>query len=39
MLDVPVSGGQEKAKAGSLAIIVGGKKEVFEKCKNILEKM
>ena len=36
MLDAPVSGGQEKAKAGSLAIMVGGKKEVFEKCKDIL---
>ena len=39
MLDAPVSGGQEKAKAGSLAIMVGGKKEVFEKCKNILNVM
>lgn len=39
MLDAPVSGGQEKAKAGSLAIMVGGKKEIFEKCKNILNVM
>ena len=39
MLDAPVSGGQEKAKAGSLAIIVGGKEEVFKKCKDILEVM
>jgi len=39
MLDAPVSGGQEKAKAGSLAIMVGGKEEVFKKCKDILEIM
>jgi len=39
MLDAPVSGGQEKAKVGSLAIMVGGKKEAFEKCKNILDVM
>lgn len=39
MLDAPVSGGQEKAKAGSLAIMVGGKEEVFKKCKDILEVM
>jgi 2-hydroxy-3-oxopropionate reductase len=37
MLDAPVSGGQEKAEAGTLAIMVGGKKEVFEKCKPILD--
>ena len=39
MLDAPVSGGQEKAKAGTLAIMVGGKEEVFKKCKAILEIM
>lgn len=39
MLDAPVSGGQEKAKTASLAIMVGGKEEVFKKCKNILEIM
>ena len=39
MLDAPVSGGQEKAKAGTLAIMVGGKEEVFKKCKPILEVM
>jgi len=39
MLDAPVSGGQEKAMAGSLAIMVGGKEEVFKKCKDILEVM
>lgn len=36
MLDAPVSGGQEKAEAGTLAIMVGGRQEVFEQCKEIL---
>jgi 2-hydroxy-3-oxopropionate reductase len=39
MLDAPVSGGQEKAQAGTLAIMVGGKEEVFNHCKPILEVM
>jgi len=39
MLDAPVSGGQEKAESGTLAFMVGGKKEVFEECKEILEVM
>jgi len=39
MLDAPVSGGEEKAKAGKLAIMVGGKREVFEQCKEILNIM
>ena len=39
MLDAPVSGGQEKAQSGTLAIMVGGKEEVFIKCKPILEVM
>lgn len=39
MLDAPVSGGQEKAQAGTLAIMVGGKKEVFKECKPILDVM
>ena len=39
MLDAPVSGGQEKAQLGTLAIMVGGKEEVFKKCKTILEVM
>ncbi len=39
MLDAPVSGGQEKAQLGTLAIMVGGKEEVFKKCKPILEVM
>jgi len=39
MLDAPVSGGQEKAQSGTLAIMVGGKEEVFNQCKPILEVM
>lgn len=39
MLDAPVSGGEPKAIDGTLAFMVGGKEEVFEKCKPILEKM
>ncbi len=39
MLDAPVSGGQEKAQSADLAIMVGGKEEVFKKCKPILEVM
>jgi len=39
MLDAPVSGGQEKAQLSTLAIMVGGKEEVFKKCKPILEVM
>ncbi|PKP58921.1 2-hydroxy-3-oxopropionate reductase [Candidatus Atribacteria bacterium HGW-Atribacteria-1] len=38
-LDAPVSGGEEKAKSGTLAFMVGGKKEVFEKYKGILDVM
>ena len=39
MLDAPVSGGQEGAEAGTVAFMVGGKKEVFEENKEILEVM
>lgn len=39
MLDAPVSGGQEKAEKGTLAIMVGGDKEAFERVKPVLEKM
>lgn len=37
MLDAPVSGGQEKAGKGTLAIMVGGKESVYEKVKDILD--
>ncbi|WP_349239108.1 2-hydroxy-3-oxopropionate reductase [Petroclostridium sp. X23] len=39
MLDAPVSGGEPKAVDGTLSIMVGGKQEVFDKCKDILSKM
>jgi 2-hydroxy-3-oxopropionate reductase len=39
MLDAPVSGGEPKAVQGTLAIMVGGKAEVFEKVKPILLQM
>ncbi|MBN1392392.1 MAG: 2-hydroxy-3-oxopropionate reductase [Sedimentisphaerales bacterium] len=39
MLDAPVSGGEPKAKDGTLSIMVGGKKEVFEQVEDILKKM
>jgi 2-hydroxy-3-oxopropionate reductase len=39
VLDAPVSGGEPKAIDGSLAIMVGGKQEVFDKVKDILLKM
>ena len=39
MLDAPVSGGQPKAVEGTLSIMVGGKKEIFEKCLPVLKAM
>lgn len=39
MLDAPVSGGQPKAVDGTLSFMVGGKEEVFNTCKPILEAM
>lgn len=39
MLDAPVSGGQPGAIEGTLAIMVGGPKEIFEQCREILEVM
>lgn len=36
MLDAPVSGGEPKAIDGTLSFMVGGKQEVFDKCKDIL---
>lgn len=37
MLDAPVSGGEEGAIKGELSIMVGGKKEIFEKCLPIFQ--
>ena len=39
MLDCPVSGGEPKAVDGTLAFMVGGKQELFDKHRPILEKM
>lgn len=39
MLDAPVSGGEPKAIDGTLAFMVGGEKEVFEKYKGLLGSM
>ena len=39
MLDAPVSGGPEGALNGTLAIMVGGDKEVFERALPVLETM
>jgi 2-hydroxy-3-oxopropionate reductase len=39
MLDAPVSGGQEKAEKGTLAIMVGGKEAVYNKVKDVLDLM
>ncbi len=38
-LDAPVSGGEPKAIDGTLAIMVGGKKDVFDKVEPILKQM
>ncbi|MHC4571569.1 MAG: 2-hydroxy-3-oxopropionate reductase [Planctomycetota bacterium] len=39
MLDAPVSGGEPKAVDGTLSIMVGGKKKVFEQVEDILKVM
>ena len=36
MLDAPVSGGETGARAGALSIMVGGDRDVFERCQTIL---
>jgi 3-hydroxyisobutyrate dehydrogenase len=38
-LDAPVSGGVKKAKEGTLAILVGGRADVFERCRPVLAAM
>ncbi len=37
VLDAPVSGGEPGAIAGQLAIMVGGKQEVFDRCQPVFE--
>lgn len=39
MIDAPVSGGEPKAVDGTVSFMCGGKEEVFEKVKPMLEKM
>ncbi|HWR44514.1 2-hydroxy-3-oxopropionate reductase [Sporomusa sp.] len=39
LLDAPVSGGEPKAIDGTLSVMVGGKKEVFEKCYPVMKAM
>ena len=39
MLDAPVSGGEPKAIDGTLSFMVGGKQEVFDKYRPLLETM
>lgn len=39
MLDAPVSGGDVGAKAGTLAIMVGGEATDFERCRPLLDAM
>ena len=39
MLDAPVSGGDVGAKAGTLAIMVGGEAAIFERCLPVLQAM
>lgn len=39
MLDAPVSGGEPKAIDGTLAIMVGGDKELFDQVKDVLAVM
>jgi len=39
MLDAPVSGGQPKAVDGTLSFMVGGKEEIFNRFKPVLEAM
>lgn len=39
MLDAPVSGGEPAAISGNLAIMVGGKQEVLDRCRPVLDVM
>lgn len=39
MLDAPVSGGEPKAVDGTLSVMVGGDKAVFEKCYELMKAM
>lgn len=37
MLDAPVSGGEKGAIEATLSIMVGGRREVFERCRSLLD--
>ncbi|OON39600.1 2-hydroxy-3-oxopropionate reductase [Izhakiella australiensis] len=39
LLDAPVSGGEPKAIDGTLSVMVGGDKELFDKCYDIMKSM
>lgn len=39
MLDAPVSGGEPKAIDGTISVMVGGKKEVFDNCYDLMMTM
>lgn len=39
MLDSPVSGGEPKAIDGTLSVMVGGKKDVFDQCYDVMKSM
>ncbi|HAB73486.1 MAG TPA: 2-hydroxy-3-oxopropionate reductase, partial [Pantoea sp.] len=39
MLDAPVSGGEPKAIEGTLSVMVGGDKEIFDRCYDIMKAM
>lgn len=39
MLDAPVSGGEPKAIDGTISVMVGGKKEIFDTCFAIMDAM
>jgi 2-hydroxy-3-oxopropionate reductase len=39
MLDAPVSGGEPKAIEGTLSVMVGGKRDVFDRCYPIMKSM
>ncbi len=39
MLDAPVSGGEPKAIDGTLSVMAGGKKDIFDRCLPLLKSM
>ena len=39
MIDAPVSGGEPKAIDGTISVMVGGEKEVFDACYNVMDAM